>query len=59
MPGRRTPAPAPDFLDLRGTLVQAGEPLAFFEGSGSDYRKALGVGADLAGLKVGDITPRR
>ena len=59
MPVGGPQAPAPDFLDLRGTLVQSGEPLAFFEGSGSDYRKALGVGADLAGLKVGDINTEK
>ncbi len=58
MPHERAvqPARVPDSFSLVGTLFYAEGDIAFFNGSGSEYRKALKVGGDIAGFKVVAMT---
>ena len=58
MPHERAvqPARVPDSFSLVGTLFYAGGDIAFFNGTGSEFRKALKVDGDIAGFKVTAIT---
>jgi len=49
--------PKSDSFALVGTMSQEKGPLAFFEGSRSDYRKVLKHQDTIAGFKVADIQP--
>lgn len=46
----------PDSFSLVGTLFYAGGDIAFFDGTSSEFRKALKVDGDIAGFKVTAIT---
>jgi hypothetical protein len=56
---RETRKPARvDSLSLVGTMNYDQGPLAFFQGSDSDYRKALAPGARIAGYQVASVQAR-
>jgi hypothetical protein len=46
-----------DFFALRGTMIYEKGWFAFFDGSNSDYRKAVQPAEDVAGFKVTSIGP--
>ena len=46
-----------DSFALAGTMSYEKGPFAFFDGSSSDYRKALQINGAIAGFKVSDIEP--
>lgn len=50
-------APRVDSFSLVGTMSYAKGAFAFFDGSGSDYRKSLAPGATIAGYLIREITP--
>jgi hypothetical protein len=59
-PGDRGPRPAPksvDSLTLVGTMTYEKGSFAFFDGTSSDYKKALKLNDVVAGRKVTNITP--
>jgi len=56
--GSRKPATVESFA-LVGTLSYDKGTFAFFDGSGSSYRKALKAGDTIAGYKIAEITAHR
>jgi hypothetical protein len=48
--------PALEGFALRGTMSYAKGKFAFFDGTGDEYNKVLGVGGNIAGYTVKDIT---
>jgi len=51
------PPPPPEWIDLTGVLMTAGGAVAFFEGSSRAGTGARGVGAEIGGMKIKNITP--
>ena len=49
--------PKSESLALVGTMNQGAGPMAFFEGSKSDYRKVLKHQENIAGFKIAEIQP--
>jgi hypothetical protein len=54
-PPGRSPRTLEGFA-LRGTMSYAKGKFAFFDGTGDEYNKVLGVGGNIAGYTVKDIT---
>ena len=52
---KKPPAPQVDFFALVGIMSYEKGPFAFFEGSGSEYRKVAKPGDSIAGFKVAAI----
>jgi hypothetical protein len=55
-PPGRTNRPAIEGFALRGTMSYAKGRFAFFDGTGDEYNKVLGVGGIIAGYTVKNIT---
>ena len=53
----RPPTARRDSFTLVGTMTGEQEPLAFFEGTRSDFQKVLKPAGTIAGYTVADITP--
>ena len=55
-PGDGTVRPRLEGFALRGTMSYAKGKFAFFDGTADEYNKVLGVGGNIAGYTVKDIT---
>ena len=55
--GPRTPPKSIDFLTLVGTMSYEKGTFAFFDGTSSEYKKALKLSDGIAGYKVTNIAP--
>lgn len=53
----QAPPPVVDSFALVGTMSYSKGEFAFFNGSGSEFRKVLQVNGEIANFKVADITP--
>ncbi len=47
-----TPTPEPDYIDVTGTIIQKNKAIAFFEGSKTNFNKAISTGNFIANAKL-------